>query len=96
VWRPSIGSDQRPLGRLTDVIRIKGPISDLFNVTFFDESISREQTIVAKMTWGLEMLPIAASFLHRQLNQIASSQEVALQRTVHGNLKGIKGKKRQE
>ena len=33
---------------------------------------------------------IAASFLHRQLNQVASSQEATLQRNVNRNLKDIK------
>ena len=74
----------------TDVMRANGLISDLHNVTLLDESLSREQTIVAKMTRGLEMVPrmrklgISASFLHRQLNQVASLQEATLHRNVNG------------
>ena len=80
----------------TDVMRANGLISDLHNVTLLDESLSREQTIVAKMTRGLEMVPrmrklgISASFLHRQLNQVASLQETTSQRNVNGSLKDIK------
>lgn len=65
----------------TDVTRANDLISDLHNVTLLDEYLSREQTIVANVTRSLEMVlrikepDIIASCVHRQLNEVACSEE---------------------
>jgi len=51
-----LGMTKDPRGAPTDVMRAKGLISDLHNVTLLDESLSREHTIVATMMRDLEIV----------------------------------------
>ena len=48
----ALGLTKEPRDAATDVMRAKGLISDLHNVTRLDESLSREQTVVVNMTHG--------------------------------------------
>ena len=60
-----------------------------------NRSLDREQTVVSNMARGLEVVlemkkpGLAAAYLHRQLNKVASQEDAALHRQVHEDLKEI-------